>query len=131
MRRPKLKFFLDEGVPVMTGQALEAAGHEVIYFNQSSIAKGAEDPIVCIAAGANDAILVAHDGDMKVLARGHGITSARFKTLSLLELTCREADGPRRIAEAMSLIEHEWVAGAGRERRLFIVIGPEVIRTHR
>lgn len=130
-KRAKLKFFLDEGVPVMTGKALEAAGHEVIYFGQSGIAKGSVDPMVCVSAEANEAILVAHDADMKTLARGHGVSAARFKSLSLLKLACRESQGPARIAEAMSLIEHEWEKGKGRERRLFVVIGDSVIRTHR
>jgi len=129
--RPVLRFFLDEGVPVMTGRALESAGHEVIYFGQSGIAKGSVDPVVCVSALANEAILVAHDGDMKTLARGHGVTSARFASLSLLKLGCRESDGPRRVTAAMSLIEHEWMVGEGQERRLFIVIGSTVIRTHR
>ena len=115
----------------MTGKAIEKAGHEVIYFGQSGIVKGSADPVVCIAAEASDAILVAHDGDMKTLARGHGLTRARFKSLNLLKLDCRESNGPRRINEAMSLIEHEWHIGEGRERRLYIVLGENVIRSHR
>lgn len=115
----------------MTGKALEAAGHEVIYFGQSGIIKGSADTLVCISAAANDAILVAQDGDMKTLARGHGITPARFKSLSLLKLSCREADGPRRVTEAMTLIEHEWRVGAGRERRLFVEVSDGVIRSNR
>lgn len=126
-----MKFLLDEGVPVSVGRALEAAGHEVIFFNDSGLAKGSADPVVCVAAEANDAILVAQDNDMKGLARGHGITPARFRTLSLLKMGCRELIGPARIKEAMSLIEHEWQCGEGRERRLYVVIGDNVIRTYR
>lgn len=129
--KPVLRFFLDEGVPVMTGEALEAVGHEVIYFDQSAIGKGSADTVVCISAEANDAILVAHDGDMKTLARGHGVMPARFRSLNLLKLACRESNGPRRVTEAMSLIEHEWRVGEGRERRLFVVVSESVIRTHR
>jgi predicted nuclease of predicted toxin-antitoxin system len=126
-----MKFFLDEGVTVSAGRALEAAGHEVIYFGDSGLAKGTADPVVCLAAQANDAILVANDNDMRTLARGHGITPARFKTLNLLQLKCRESNSATRISEAMSLIEHEWEKGKGRERRFHVVIGDAVIRTHR
>jgi predicted nuclease of predicted toxin-antitoxin system len=126
-----MRFFLDEGVTVSAGRVLEAAGHEVIFFDRSGLLKGSDDPIVCIAAEANDAILVAHDNDMKTLARGHGITPPRFRTLNLLQLLCREATSPARISEAMSLIEHEWIKGEGRERRLHVVIGDTMIRTYR
>jgi len=37
---------LDEGVTVSVGRALEDAGHEVVYFNASGIAKGSADPLV-------------------------------------------------------------------------------------
>ena len=104
-----MKFLLDEGVTVSAGHALEAAGHEVIFFDQSGLSKSSADTLVCIAAAANDAILVAHDNDMKTLARGHGITPARFRTLNLLQLLCREANSPARLAIAMSLVEHEWI----------------------
>lgn len=104
-RRPSLRFLLDEGVPVSVGAALEAAGHEVIYFNNSGLAKSAADAVVCVAAEVNNAVLVAHDGDMKVLAKGHGITPARFRSLSLLRLNCRESASAKRVTDAMSLIE--------------------------
>ena len=114
-----------------TGKALETQGHHVIYFDQSGVAKGSADTMVCLAAQINDAILVAHDNDMKTLARGHGITPARFKTLNLLKLNCRESQGPNRVSAAMSLIEHEWKVGRGRDRRLYVAISDAVIRTHR
>lgn len=126
-----MRFLLDEGVPISTGKVLQAAGHEVIFFPESGLAKGSTDPVVCVAANANDAVLVAHDNDMKTLAIGHGITAAKFATLSLLRLNCRESVSAARVKVAMSLIEHEWAQGEGRERRLFVVIGDEVMRTHR
>ena len=126
-----MRFLLDEGVPVSVGQVLRAAGHEVIFFADSGLAKSSADPVVCATAAANDAVLVSHDNDMKSLARGHGITPARFKSLSLLKLSCREARSATRVQAAMSLIEHEWQVGAGQERRLYVEISDTVIRTHR
>jgi len=126
-----MRFFLDEGVTVSAGRALQATGHEVIFFNSSGLAKATDDPAVCAAAEANDAVLVFTDRDMRTIAKGHGVTPARFRALSLLQLRCREAKTPARIKDAMSLIEHEWEKGEGRERRFHVVISNEVIRTHR
>ena len=129
----QLRFLLDEGVPVSVGQVLQDAGHEVIFFNQSGIAKSSADTIVCTVAEANEAILVAHDGDMKQIAKTHGITGGRFKALSLLKLECPEPDGATRVKAALSFIEHEWTSAPVVEgrRRLFIVISAATMRTHR
>ncbi len=127
-----MKFLLDEGVPVSVGSVLENAGHEVILFDNSGLAKGTPDPVVCAAAESSDAVLVAADHDMKRLAKGHGITKARFKTLGLIRFECRKPDCTARIGAALSLIEHEWVKVAdGLCERLFVVIGESTIRTHR
>jgi predicted nuclease of predicted toxin-antitoxin system len=126
-----MKFLLDEGVTVSAGHALRAGGHDVTYFNESGLAKGSSDQLVCTVAEASEAVLVAHDGDMRTLARGHGITPARFRRLSLLKLDCHESKSAARIATALSLIEHEWEKGSGAERRLFVVLGTDVIRTYR
>ena len=127
-----MKFLLDEGVPVSVGSVLEDAGHDVILFDNSGLAKGTPDPVVCAAAESHDAVLVAADHDMKTLARGHGITKARFKTLGLVRFECKKPDCSARISIALSLIEHEWGKVAdGSCERLFVVIGDNAIRTHR
>ena len=127
-----MKLLLDEGVPVSVGSVFENAGHEVILFDNSGLTKGTPDPVVCAAAESQDAVLVAADADMKKLARGHGITKARFKSLGLIRFECRKPDCAARIDAALSLIEHEWekVTG-GHCDRLFVVIGEATIRTHR
>lgn len=127
-----MRFLLDEGVPVSVGRVLQSAGHEVVFFNESGLSKGTPDPVVCAAAEASDAILVACDNDMKQLARGHGITKARFKSLGLLKLDCPEPLASARIEAALSLIEHEWgKVGVNGCVRLQVTIGGHVIRTHR
>jgi predicted nuclease of predicted toxin-antitoxin system len=129
--RQKLRFFLDEGVADSVGTFLEGEGHTVIRL-RDSITVGSSDPLVCIAAEANDAILVAHDGDMKGLAKRHGVTNGRFKSLSLLKLSCSEPRAVDRLRQAMSLIEHEWqVSQQKRARRLYVEVSTEVIRTFR
>jgi len=127
-----MKFLLDEGVPVSVGSVLLDAGHEVVFFNSSGLAKGSPDPIVCAAAEANDAVLVAADADMKTLAKGHGITPARFKKLGLIRFECPKPAAANRTKDAISLIEHEWTkVTSGEAARLFVVLGEAVMRTYR
>ncbi|WP_183211634.1 DUF5615 family PIN-like protein [Brevundimonas variabilis] len=129
--KQKIRFFLDEGVTRAAARVFEDAGHEVIIL-QEAIVPGSPDPLVCAAAELNEAVLVAHDGDMRALASRRGVSNRRFRTLSLIKLDCRESKAPQRLKEAMSLIEHEWAVGNGpRDRRIFLVIGNEAMRTHR
>ena len=129
--RPKLRFFLDEGVADSVGRFLESEGHVVILLRHS-ITTGSKDPLVCVAAEANDAILVAHDADMRGLAKRYGVTNGRFKRLSLIKLSCTEPRAVDRLREALSLIEHEWeVSRRMAARRLFVEVSKDVIRTMR
>lgn len=129
--RTKLRFFLDEGVADSVGQYLASEGHYVIYLREA-INTGSADPLVCIAAEANDAILVAHDADMKGLVKKHGVSNGRFKRLSLVKLSCPEPRAASRMRDAMSLVEHEWnVSATKTARRIFIEIGNNVMRTVR
>jgi len=73
------------------------------------------------------------DSDFKSMAKRAGIGPSRFKKLSLVRFEkCRESQAARRLESAMSLIEHEWeIADVSRDRRMFIVITSETIRTQR
>jgi predicted nuclease of predicted toxin-antitoxin system len=96
------------------------------------LSRGSSDDMVCIAAEANDALLVAFDNDMKQMARRHGITPARFKRLDLLKFECEEPKAAERLEAAMSLLEHEWEVTRPEDMpRLFMVIGRQVLRSHR
>lgn len=130
-KRPVLKLFLDEGVPDSVGSSFSDAGHIVIHL-RDAIATGSPDQLVCAVSEANDAILVALDGDMRQLAKRQGIGQRRFRRLSLIKLSCRETRAAERVRSAMSLIEHEWEYGAKAEdRRIFVEIRDNVIRTVR
>lgn len=130
-RRPVLRAALDEGVPNAVGRAFAKAGHKVLYLNRI-LARGTTDQLVSAFAQLNDAILVATDNDMRQIARGHGVGNSRYRTLSLVKLSCSEVDAATRVVAAMSLIEHEWhVSATAAQRRIFIDIGPTVIRTYR
>jgi predicted nuclease of predicted toxin-antitoxin system len=129
--RPRLRLFLDEGVPDSVGRAFENHKHEVIYL-RDSVPQGSPDLLVCAAAGSNDAVLVAFDGDMRQIAKNHGISKGRFKRLSLIKLSCTEPSAASRIEQAMSFIEHEWIISSEKAaRRLFVEIGSYVLRTYR
>ena len=126
-----LKLFLDEGVPDSVGEEFEKRGHEVVYGNRT-LPRGTLDPVVCVAALQTDAILVAADHDMKRIARANGVSTLRFKTLSLIKLSCRMPEAAIKMQQAMSLIEHEWEYHDGATgRRIFIEIQQAVIRTER
>ncbi len=106
-------------------------GHTLIPF-EDVVSRGSRDELVCIAAEANDALLVAFDNDMKQLAHRHGVTPARFKRLNLLKFECEEPSAADRLEAAMSLLEHEWqIARRSGSSRLFVVIGKQVLRSHR
>jgi predicted nuclease of predicted toxin-antitoxin system len=123
-----LSFFLDEGIPDSIGELLEQRGHVVTYGNRTLL-RSAEDQVVCSAALTADAILVAADHDMKRIARDHGVQGGRFKSLSLIKLSCRAPDAATKVEEALSLIEHEWLCGDGRNgRRIWFELQPKVIR---
>lgn len=106
-------------------------GYTLIPF-EDVVTRGSRDELVCIAAEANEALLVAFDNDMKQLARRHGVAPPRFKRLNLLKFECEEPRAADRLGEAMSLLEHEWeIRARFPSRRVFVVIGRNVIRTHR
>lgn len=129
---PAMRFFLDEGVPREVGRRLEAHGYEVIYLEER-VAKGSKDNLVAAVAEANAAILVVFDADFKSIAQRAGIGQRRFGQLSLLRFEkCRESQAADRLDQSMSLIEHEWQKGCDqRDRRMFVVITANTIRTHR
>lgn len=128
---PRLRVLLDEGVPAAVGFVFIKHGHTLIPF-EDVVARGSRDELVCIAAEANNALLVAFDNDMKQLARRHGVTPARFRRLNLLKFECEEPKAAARLEEAMSLLEHEWaIRSNNASGRVFVDIGKEVLRTHR
>jgi predicted nuclease of predicted toxin-antitoxin system len=131
--RPQLRTLLDAGVPDSVADVLKERGHHVILYREV-LPEGEPDTVVCATALANDAILVAIDGDMKQLARrfGQSVKSERFKRLSIIRLCCNEVLAAKRLGQAMTLIEHEWAVSEEKvARRLWIDIGPHFVRSNR
>ena len=73
--RPRLRSFLTKAFRRLSGSS--SSGMVIsLYPFEEVVARGSKDELVCIAAEANEALLVAFDNDMKQLARRHGVTAA-------------------------------------------------------
>ncbi|MFZ1886368.1 MAG: DUF5615 family PIN-like protein [Rhodoplanes sp.] len=128
-----MRLFVDHCVPESVPKMLEANGYEVIRLRERT-ASDSPDTLVAAVAEANNAVLVTMDGDFKSIAARSGIGQRRFRRLSLIRFEkCRESQTAPRLESALSLIEHEWKHANEypRDRRIFIVITAETIRTHR
>jgi len=127
-----MRFFIDQGVPDSVGRFLKGRNYDVTLLREC-IATNSPDALVAAVAEANGAVLVALDADFKALATRTGIGRRRFKKLSLIRFEkCRESQAALRLEKAMSLVEHEWaIGGSDRDRRMFVVITADTIRSHR
>jgi predicted nuclease of predicted toxin-antitoxin system len=127
-----MRFFADHNIPESVCKTLEAAGYETIRLRHKT-APDSPDMLVAAVSEANNAILVTMDSDFKSIVTRTGIGHRRFRKLSLLRFEkCRESQAAARLLNAMSLIEHEWRIGNGAaDRRMFVVITGQAIRTHR
>jgi len=127
-----MRFFVDQNVPDSVGRFLESRGYAVILL-RNKIPTDSPDTLVAAVSEANNAVLVTFDPDFKALASRIGIGRRRFTKLSLIRFErCRESQAANRIEAALSLIEHEWAfRNTSRDRRLFVVITAQTIRTHR
>jgi predicted nuclease of predicted toxin-antitoxin system len=129
----KLKVFLDAGVPDSVGREFSNRGHTVIY-HRNALPDKTPDEAVCATALANNAILVAIDGDMKQMAQRYGVTPKghRFDGLNIIRLACNEVLAAKRLKHCISLIEHESeFCSAKVSRRLWVDVMPHQIRSHR
>lgn len=130
-RRATLRFFLDNCVPDSVGSVLRDAGHEVIH-QRDVIAGDSPDMLVALTSAENDAILVTFDKDFKTIASRFRVSNRRLRKLSRVDFTCSEPQAAERMKIALSFVEAEWrVSKKSRDRRMFISIGTNVLRTIR
>lgn len=125
-------FFLDEGVPVSVGKVLKESGFEVIFFDKAALG-GTPDPVICDIAIQNDAVLVALDGDMRQIAKQSGVSRNRYKSLSLLKLSCREPSAAGRVKDAIPFLRLQLNLSHEQQstRSLYAEIGNEWIKIFR
>jgi predicted nuclease of predicted toxin-antitoxin system len=130
--RPRLRFFLDNCVPVSVGEVLRDAGHEVIHQGQS-LALNAADILVAIASAENETILVTQDRDFRAIASRYKVSQGKLRKLSRIEIIkCEGPKAAQRVEEGMEFIEMEWMFAQKRtDKRLFLVIQPGGFKTNR
>jgi hypothetical protein len=124
---------LDEGTPVPAAQPFVERGHQVIYHNDV-LFSGANDELVVAHAILNDAALIAVDADMRRMVRRFGAAghTEKYYRLNLISIRCNEVLAAKRLAQAMSFIEHEWhFACEKAARRMWIDIEPHKLTTYR
>ncbi|RUW72010.1 MULTISPECIES: DUF5615 family PIN-like protein [unclassified Mesorhizobium] len=129
----QFRVLLDAGVPDSVGKVFARYGHMVIY-HRDVLPEQTVDEVVCATALANDAILVAIDGDMKQMAKQYGVTPQgdRFNNLHIIRLCCNEVLASKRLEHSLTLIDHEWTFAAAKvARRMWVDVCPHQLRTHR
>lgn len=113
---------------------LEARGHKVVRLAEK-LPINSPDPIVQAHAVRKNAVLISFDGDFNNISqRLPKGARKRFSKLSRIHMAVKGPTAHVRIAAAMALIEFEWAESAKRNddaRRIFIVVQPSVIKTHR
>ena len=128
--KPIIPFFTDQCVPDSVGNALLMAGHKVTRLRDVMPTTTA-DPIIAVACSQSGHVLVSHDRDFREVATRLKISQRQYRTtLHRIELACPEPNASRRICEALSLIEAEWLL-IQEGRPMVIDIRDKTILTHR
>jgi predicted nuclease of predicted toxin-antitoxin system len=127
-----LHLLLDHNVPDSVAQVFRERGHKVELV-RDILPTDSPDPLIATVSEEDGAILVSCDRDFKIIApripRGY---RTRFRKLSRISLQCSEPQAAQRVKAAMSLIEAEYeIARGSSDKRMFIVIQNDGIKTHR
>ena len=131
MRAQPIRFFTDQNVPDSTGEAIIVSGHQLTRLRDCMAVESA-DPVIAVACAQSGHVLVSHDNDFKAIAKRLQITQGDYhRRLHRVDLRCLEPEGSKRIAEAMSLIEHEWQVAHHRGHPMVIEIRTSLIRVMR
>ena len=125
-----IPFFTDQNVPDSVGQVLLAAGHEVTRL-RDVMETSTADPIIAVACAQTGQVLVSHDTDFRHVSKRLRITQRQYRTsLHRIQLRCSEPLSAKRVSDALSLIEAEWLLRES-DRPMVIEINRLSIRTLR
>lgn len=125
-----IPFFTDQNVPDSVGNVLVELGHQVTRL-RDVMATTTADPIIAVACSQSGQVLVSHDNDFKQVAKRLKITQRQYQnSLHRIQLGCPEPNGAKRIREAISLIEAEWLL-IQEGRPMVIHLKDQSIRTER
>lgn len=129
MERLVISFFTDNNVTDSVGDVIVSAGHKLTRLRDVMV-NNTSDPVIAAACSLSGDVLVTHDGDFRGrdAAKRLGLTRKQYQNkLHKVQLRCLEPSSARRIQEAMSLIEHEWLL-IQPDRPMVLEIRDEVIR---
>ena len=125
-----IPFFTDQNVPDSVGQVLLDAGHKVTRL-RDVMETSTADPIIAVACAHSGQALVSHDTDFRHVSKRLRITQRQYRTsLHRIQLRCPEPLSAKRVSEALSLIEAEWLLRES-DRPMVIEITRSSIRTLR
>ena len=125
-----IPFFTDQNVPDSVGQVLLDAGHKVTRL-RDVMETSTADPIIAVACAHSGQVLVSHDTDFRHVSKRLRITQRQYRTsLHRIQLRCPEPLSAKRVSEALSLIEAEWLLRES-DRPMVIEITRSSIRTLR
>ena len=130
-QRPRLPFFTDNCVADSVGKAILAHGHDLTRLREV-MARDTKDPIVALVCMESSHILVSHDTDFREIARRIQTTQKQYqKLLHRVDLRCEEPNAAGRIAEAMPLLEAEWLLATARNLPMVVEIRDSTILLRR
>jgi hypothetical protein len=123
-----IPFFTDNDVEDAVGDLLKDSGHSVTRLREVML-KDSPDPVVDANCRQYGLVLVTHNWKhFRRIARELDLGSGKVKHLSRIDMELHQSDGPRRMEEALPLIEAEWCRRGG--VGLQISICKQVVRIH-
>lgn len=131
-RKSAIPFFTDNDVEDAVGDYLRDSGHNVIRLREVML-MNSPDPVIDANCRQHGLVLITHNWKhfrriAKELELGQAATNAQVQILSRIDMEIHQSDGPRRMSEALPLIEAEWQRRHG--RGLQISICKSVVRVH-
>ena len=131
MDRERIPFFTDNCVPDSVGRMLSSLGHEVTYL-RDCMSRQSPDALIALTTARSGQVLVSLDNDFKGISKRLQISQRQYwQHLHRIALKCEPPESASRIAEAMSLIEHEWGMSKMRDEPMVIEVGNSYIRSFR
>ena len=125
-----IPFFTDQNVADSVGNFLLLSGHGLTRL-RTVMPTTTKDPVIAVACSQAGQVLVSHDRDFRGVGKRLQVTRADFNLrLHRIHLGCPEPMAMKRVAEALSLIESEWLL-VQPDRPMQIEIRPDSIRTRR
>src|SRR6266699_3215802 len=127
---PIIPFFTDHNVPESVAEYLLSVKHEVTRL-RDVMSPDSSDPVIAVACSRHGQVLISHDNDFRQTAKRLRITQRQYQdSLHRVLLRCDEPKSAKRIQQALTVIEREWI-DLEEGRAMVIEIGNQYIRINR